>query len=96
MTIDLGPLFEMIEPYLGESGLFVVVREGHIELTTATGVLQLGPGEVGRVNPQQLLARVQSVPPSADFDGIPKPDVKNPLLFLILGESGVRTSEQCK
>lgn len=96
VTIDLGPLFEMIEPYLGESGLFVVVREGHIELTTATGVLQLGPGEVGRVNPQQLLARVQSVPPSADFDGIPKPDVKNPLLFLILGESGVRTSEQCK
>jgi hypothetical protein len=36
------------------------------------------------------------VPKFLDFDRIPLPDAKNPMLASLLGESGIRSSNVCK
>lgn len=77
-------------------GLFVFVRDGHIEITTASNVLQLGRGEAGFAGLNGDTARPTLIPKFMDFDKIPLPTSRNPLLSSILGESGVRTSNSCK
>jgi hypothetical protein len=77
-------------------GLFVFVRDGHIEIASASEVLHLGKGEAGFAGTGGETLRPQFIPKFIDFDKVPLPDSKNPLLASILGESGIRNANVCK
>lgn len=79
-----------------EEGLFVFVRDGHIEIVSAKDVLQLGKGEAGFAGEDGDTTRPDRIPKFLDFDKIPLPTSRNPLLASILGESGIRNSEVCR
>lgn len=77
-------------------GLFVFVRDGHIEIVSASEILHLGKGEAGFAGPNGETARPGLIPKFLDFDQIPLPTSRNPLLASVLGESGIRSSNTCK
>lgn len=77
-------------------GLFVFVRDGHIEIASATDILHLGRGEAGFAGTNGETARPNLIPKFIDFDRIPLPTSRNPLLTSILTESGVRSGNVCK
>lgn len=79
-----------------EEGLFVFVRDGHIEIATASEVLHLGKGEAGFAGKGGETKRPASIPKFIDFDNLPLPNTKNPLLVSVLFESGIRPNNQCK
>lgn len=79
-----------------EEGLFVFVRDGHIEIATANEVLHLGKGEAGFAGPGGETRRPVSIPKFIDFDGQPLPTSRNPLLLSVLAESGIRPNNLCK
>jgi hypothetical protein len=77
-------------------GLFVFVRDGHIEIASASEVLHLGKGEAGFASTTGQTLRPTNIPKFLDFDQIPLPTSKNPLLTSILGDAGIRNSNVCK
>jgi len=78
-------------------GLFVFVRDGHIEITSARDVLELGRGEAGFASVTGETARPSFIPKFIEFDRVPMPTSRNPLLATVLGESGIRNNSQiCK
>jgi hypothetical protein len=79
-----------------DEGLFVYVRDGHIEVLTANEVLHLGKGEAGHAGRDGKTRRPSNIPKFIDFDRVPLPDSKNPLLVGVLGDAGIRPSNQCK
>jgi hypothetical protein len=79
-----------------QEGLFVFVRQGHIEIVTANDILQLGNGEAGFAGNSGQTARPNAIPKFIDFDKLPLPTSRNPLLVSVLADAGVRASNQCK
>ena len=79
-----------------EEGLFVFVRDGHIEIVSARDILHLGKGEAGFAGTAGETLRPNFIPKFIDFDKIPLPTSRNPLLTSILGESGIRSASVCK
>ncbi|MES2787733.1 MAG: FecR domain-containing protein [Pseudomonadota bacterium] len=79
-----------------EEGLFVFLRDGHIEIATAGGTLHLGRGELGFAGTDGDTRRLVSVPKFIDFDPVPLPGSRNPLLVSVLAESGVKRGDQCR
>jgi len=79
-----------------EEGLFVFVRDGHIEILTAREILHLGKGEAGFAGLGGETGRPGSIPKFIDFDKLPLPTSRNPLLVSVLGDAGIRQSNQCK
>jgi hypothetical protein len=77
-------------------GLFVFVRDGHIEIASATEILHLGKGEAGFAGANGETARPNLIPKFLDFDKIPLPTSRNPLLASVLGDAGIRNSNVCK
>jgi hypothetical protein len=77
-------------------GLFVFVRDGHIEIATANDVLELGKGEAGFAGANGETARPTSIPKFIDFDKLPLPTSKNPLLVNVLADAGIKQQNQCK
>lgn len=77
-------------------GLFVFVRDGHIEIASASEVLHLGRGEAGFAGLGGETLRPSLIPKFIDFDRIPLPNSRNPLLTSVLNESGIRSSAVCK
>ncbi|MES3003302.1 MAG: FecR family protein [Pseudomonadota bacterium] len=78
-----------------EEGLFVFVRDGHIEIATATEVLHLGKGEAGFAGNQGETRRPVNIPKFIDFDRLPLPTSRNPLLVSVLSDAGIRPSNTC-
>ena len=79
-----------------EEGLFVFVREGHIEIASAREVLHLGKGEAGFAGANGETLRPETVPKFIEFDCMPLPTARNPMLTSVLNESGIRTSNVCR
>jgi len=79
-----------------EEGLFVFVRDGHIEIATAGEVLHLGRGEAGFAGNNGDTRRPVTIPKFIDFDRMPLPTAKNPLLVSVLSDSGIRPNNQCR
>jgi hypothetical protein len=79
-----------------EEGLFVFVRDGHIEIATPGEVLHLGKGEAGFAGTAGQTLRPTTIPKFIDFDRMPLPTARNPMLATVLGESGIRSSNVCK
>ncbi len=78
-----------------EEGLFVFVRDGHIEVLTRSDVLQLGRGEAGFAGNDGSTARPDTIPKFLDFDRMPLPTSLNPKLISILGELDIRPLDRC-
>jgi hypothetical protein len=79
-----------------QEGLFVFVRDGHIEIASQGEVLHLGKGEAGFAANTGATARPNTIPKFMDFDPTPLPTSKNPLLTSVLGEQGIKTTKVCK
>ena len=81
-----------------EEGLFVFVRDGHIEVTSAQETLHLGRGETGFAGRDGHTGRPLDTPLFIQFDKMPLPNNPNPnpMLLNILGEVGNRPSNQCR
>jgi hypothetical protein len=79
-----------------QEGLFVFVRDGHIEIASAREVLHLGKGEAGFAGTAGETLRPDTIPKFIDFDRLPLPTARNPMLATVLGESGIRSSNVCK
>lgn len=96
-TVNVPPkLFAKGEVADTEEGLFVFVRDGHIEVATAGDILHLGKGEAGFAGNNGQTARPNTIPKFIDFDKLPLPTAKNPLLLAVLTDINVKKSEQCK
>jgi hypothetical protein len=79
-----------------EPGLFVFVRDGHIQVTTDRETLHLGKGETGIARDNGDTIRPLLKPLFIEFDKIPLPNSKNPMLVSLLGDTGIRATNQCK
>lgn len=77
----------------GSEGLFVFVRDGHIQIVSAGQVLDLGRGEAGFSGTGGNVGRPNLIPKFMDFDNIPLPTSNNPLLSAILGEQGIKNNQ---
>lgn len=78
-----------------QQGLFVFVRDGHIEVATASEVLHLGRGEAGFAGPEGNAARPLDIPKFIDFDTVPLPNSRNPLLQSVLQDNNIRARNTC-
>lgn len=96
VEVDQAPLFSAREVDESQTGLYVFVRDGHIELFTDRGTLHLGRGEVGLAQDDGNVLRPLRMPRFLEFDTTPQPNHPNPLLATILGESGIRPLNQCR
>jgi hypothetical protein len=79
-----------------EEGLFVNVRDGHIVISTAQGVLQLGRDEVGVVRQDGSVARAQRLPRFIEFDRVPLPSTQQFNVRSLLNNAGFGEAQQCK
>ncbi|OYT92642.1 MAG: hypothetical protein CFE43_07225 [Burkholderiales bacterium PBB3] len=96
VQVDTKQLFSASALDDAQEGLFVFVRDGHIEVTTPTQTLHLGRGETGFAGLDGNTIRPQLTPLFLEFDRTPMPNSKNPLLASVLGESGVKPLNQCR
>ena len=96
VIVDMQQLFDSSAVDDGQEGLFVFVRDGHIEIVSAGKTLHLGRGEAGFAGNNGNTTRPSNIPLFLEFDRIPMPNSKNPLLTNMLDESGVRSANQCR
>ena len=97
VPVDVGPLFSSSAVDETAQGLYVFVRDGHIQITTPSGgVVHLGRGEVGLADNEGRVLRPLQMPLFMDLDPTPLPNNANPLLTTVLEEAGVRTQNQCR
>ena len=96
-SIDVPPkLFSRDHVSDSDEGLFVFVRDGHIEVATAADSLHLGKGEAGFANHGGTTVRPQLIPKFLDFDTVSMPTAKSPMLIGLLAEAGIKPNNQCK
>lgn len=96
VPVDTKQLFQSGSVKDDEPGLFVFVRDGHIEVTTNRETIHLGRGETGFAGENGDTIRPVLKPLFIDFDKIPLPNAKNPMLVSVLGDSGIRPASICK
>ena len=77
-------------------GLYVFVRDGHIEVATASETLHLGKGETGFASDSGRTVRPLLMPLFIEFDRTPRPDSASPMLQSVLNETVRRPSNQCR
>jgi hypothetical protein len=96
-TVDVPPkLFTTTDIPDTTEGLFVFVRDGHVVIATAKEVLQLGKGEAGFAGTTGETGHPNFIPKFMDFDKLPPPTSKNPLLQSVLADNGLKPQNQCK
>ena len=91
-----GNLFSKSDVKDNQEGLFVFVRDGHIEIATAGEILQLGKGEAGGATTTGQTFRPLNIPKFIEFDKTVRPDSKSPALTALLADSSIKTSTQCR
>ena len=96
VPVNTQQLFSETAMPTDTEGLYVFVRDGHIEITTASETLHLGKGETGFASETGQTVRPLLMPLFIEFDRTPKPDTPNPMLQSILNETGNRPSNQCR
>ena len=79
-----------------EEGLFVFVRDGHIEVTSSKETLHLGRGETGFAGANGQTGRPLNVPLFIQFDKVPLPNTANPLMVSVVGELGKQAAPVCR
>ena len=96
VPVNIQQLFSSGGVSPDEEGLFVFVRDGHIEVTSATETLHLGRGETGYAGADGHTGRPESMPLFIQFDSVPLPNSSNPLLINLLNELGLGNSNMCQ
>lgn len=96
VDIDVDELFSDADLLADEDGLYVWVRDGHIELTGAHNTLHLGRGETGFVSLSAKAVRPRLQPLFQEFDATPLPNARNPAVHSLLLDLGVRNVQQCQ
>jgi hypothetical protein len=96
ITVDNRQLFGESAMPADEEGLYVYVRDGHIEVATNREVLHLGKGEAGFAGNSGTTVRPSLMPLFLEFDRTPMPDSPNPMLQTVLGETLNRSTTQCR
>jgi hypothetical protein len=96
VPVDNKSLFEGNNASESLPGLYVFVRNGHIELISAIETLQLGRGETGYVGPEGITGRPGIIPRFIDFDATPLPRSRNTALIEVLDDLKLRTVNQCR
>ena len=96
VPVDSKQLFSSAALAPDEQGLYVFVRDGHIEVTTSSETLHLGKGETGFAGDTGRTVRPLQIPLFLDFDRTPKPDSTNPMLQTVLNETVNRPANQCR
>lgn len=96
VNVDTRQLFTGQDVPEEREGLYVFVRDGHIEVATEKEILHLGKGETGYAGANGETLRPGDIPRFIDFDRMPLPTSRNPLMVSVLKESGLRTSNQCR
>jgi hypothetical protein len=79
-----------------EEGLFVFVRDGHIEIATGSNVLHLGRNEAGYAGDGGNVSRPQDVPRFLEFDRTPLPNSGNFNVAALLGDSNIGNPRICR
>jgi hypothetical protein len=96
VPVNLQQLFSSGGVSPDDEGLFVYVRDGHIEVTSATETLHLGRGETGYAGSDGHTGRPESMPLFIQFDAVPMPNSSNPQLINLLSDLGVGRSNMCR
>lgn len=96
ITVDLKQLFTLGNVSPDELGLFVYVRDGHIEIITLDQILHLGLGETGFAGSDGRVGRPDDTPLFIQFDKVPLPNQPNPMLFTVLAEVSKSTGNLCR
>ncbi len=95
VPVDAKQLFQNTAVADDEPGLFVFVRDGHIEVTTQRETIHLGRGESGFAGDNGNTGRPFLTPLFLEFDKMPLPGSRNPMLVSVLGDVGIRPN-QCR
>jgi len=96
LPVDTKQLFSAEALDEAKEGLFVFVRDGHIEVTTDRETLHLGKGETGFAGNDGSTIRPLVMPLFLEFDRTPMPNSKNPMLSTVMDEGGIRPLNQCR
>jgi hypothetical protein len=96
VQVDTKQLFSGASMPTDQEGLYVFVRDGHIEVTTASEVLHLGKGETGFAGQTGQTLRPLLIPLFLEFDRMPLPSSTNPMLQTMLNETVNRPANQCR
>ena len=78
VKVDFENLFGTTGLLGSPSGLYVVMREGHIELASSTGSIDLGPGDSGYFGEGRTPIRLTVTPGFMLYDPVPQPDKFDP------------------
>lgn len=96
VTVDLQQLFGVGQPNVEEEGLYVFVRDGHIEIVSSKETLHLGRGEAGFAAPDGSTGRPLSLPLFIQADRVPLPNTTNPGLVSLFGDINMTAGQQCR
>jgi hypothetical protein len=96
VPFDMRQLFSSGDVPADEVGLFVFVRDGHIQVTSSSQTLQLGRGETGFVGNDGRAGRPFEMPLFIQFDRAPLPNSPNPTLLSILGQRSSQSANLCR
>jgi hypothetical protein len=88
VPVNFQQLFSSGNVSPDDQGLFVYVRDGHIQITTAQDVLDLGRGETGYAGNDGQTGRPTDTPLFIQDDVVPMPNTLNPSLMNLLGDGG--------
>jgi hypothetical protein len=80
-----------------DEGLFVYVRDGHIQITSSKEVLDLGRGETGFAGADGHTGRPDDMPLFIQHDSVPMPNSLNPMLVNLLNDAaGGGSNNMCR
>jgi hypothetical protein len=78
LQVDFDNLFGTASLDGTPAGLYVLMREGHIELASEGGAIDLGPGDSGYLGEGRAPIRLTVTPTFMLFDPVPQPDKFDP------------------
>ena len=96
VPVNMKQLFTSGGVSVDEVGLFVTVRDGHIEVTSSTETLQLGRGETGFAGSDGRTGRPFDTPLFIQLDMVPLPNSPNPMLMSVIGDIKNRPNNLCR
>lgn len=95
VPVNVQQLFTAGDVQPDEEGLYVYVRDGHIQITSSTNVLDLGRGETGYAGSDGHTGRPADIPLFIQFDPVPMPNQPNPALSTLL-QTGAGSNNLCR
>lgn len=96
VPVNVQQLFASGSVSPDDEGLFVFVRDGHIEIVSTKEALQLGRGETGYAGLDGKTGRPANMPLFIQYDKVPLPNTTNPVLLNLLGDLGTGANKQCR